>query len=570
MAGVRAIHGGAARRTTWRRALVCALLAGTACHALVRGGASELPARPTQTAGELLESLQHDSLPVVVFGGVIRGAAARIDSLPNEQPIVVEHVKGTGCPPGTAGCDAGFDVRLVSTCADVRARARRSGRKVPAWCATDPLPKCNEAMGRSWIRSRPAATASERLRRAGRGALVVRVLSDDWLQVRGIRQVSIDLPALGVMAGGVSDSSGQLALDSLVAGTHELRVRAIGFERLTVPVTVRAGFADTVLVAIRTQELRLECPGRRAARVERTLEWSRTPSLETAADRLTRLSPAVDSVRTPVVIGRLLDGYWQEPRGLPSHRMTVRPVVGQARCRGRGAEATTDGRGEFVIPSQVQRVPFRLDRASLAICEASPGDEPSIVWINMGGVAPLPRDAADTLWVECNTDPDGAPCVALGREAFIARRRPDRGVSYDFERVISELAGCYRITVEGWTADRPFAMTPGPRVFELTPELYAVDSIGARFYRARQLSGPSYAPWAPGRRPIWTADPSTERVSVHIYDDESGISIQVWQEDWNENGVAVVWARNAPMDTTRWPPYGFAHGVARGERLLCR
>jgi hypothetical protein len=412
--------------------------------------------------------------------------------------------------------------------------------------------------------------ASERLRRAGRGALVVRVHSDDWLDVRGIERVSIDLPALGVMAGGLSDSAGWLALDSLVAGAHELRVRAIGFERRTFPVTVRAGFTDTVLVAGRTQEYRLECPGRRATKAEHAQEWSRTPSLELEEDRAARRAPVVDSVRTPVVIGRLLDGYWQEPRGLPSHRMTVRPVVGHARCRGRGAEATTDGRGEFVIPSQVQRVPYRLDRASLAICEASPGDEPSFVWITMGSVAPLPRDPADTLWVECNTDPDGAPCVALGRDAFLLRRRPDRGVSYDFERVIRELAGCYRITVEGWTADRPFAMTPGPRVFELTPELHVVDSIGARFYRARQLSGPSYAPWAPDRRPLWTAEPSTERVSVHIYDEERGVSIQVWQEDWNENGVAVVWARNAPMDTTRWPPYGFAHGVARGEKLLCR
>lgn len=570
MAGDRAVHGGAPWSTTWRTALVCALLAGTACHARVRGGASELPERPTQTAGELLESLQHDSLPVVVFEGVIRGAAARIDSLPNEQPIVVERVRGTGCPSGAVGCDAGFDVRLVSTCVDIRARARRSGRKVPAWCATDPLPKCNEAMGRSWIRSRPAVTASERLRRAGRGALVVRVHSDDWLEVRGIRRVSIDLPALGVMAGGLSDSSGWLALDSLVAGTHELRVRAIGYERLTVPVTVRAGFADTVLVAIRTQELRLECPGRRVTQAEQGRAWSLTPSLELAADRAARLAPVVDSVRTPVVIGRLLDGYWQEPRGLPSHRMTVRPVVGQPRCRGRGAEATTDGRGEFVIPSQVQRVPYRLDRASLAICETSPGDEPSFVWITMGSVAPLPRDPADTLWVECNTDPDGAPCVALGRDAFLSRRRPDRGVSYDFEREIRELAGCYRITVEGWTADRPFAMTPGPRVFELTPELHAVDSIGARFYRARQLSGPSYAPWAPDRRPIWTADPSIARVSVHVYDEERGVSIRVWQEDWDQDGVAVAWARNAPMDTTRWPPYGFAHGVARGEKLKCR
>lgn len=549
---------------------IAAAVAAPGCQARTTPAPAELPAKPTQTAGALVDELRREAAPLLVFDGVIQGSLARLDALPSEQPLAVERVKGTECHPGPGGCDAGPDLIQVLTCEDIRSRAGRLGVPAPAWCASDPLPKCNEPTGNWWSRARQSSTPDERLRSAGRGTLVVRVHADDWVSARPLAEIAVDIVALGPLAWGRTDGAGEVVLDSLRPGDQRLRVRAIGYERREFDVKVRVGFVDTVLVAVRTEVLHLECPGRRVRPSTAGQAWSLLPDLETVADPLARTAPALDSVRTPVIVGRLLDGYWQDPRAVPAARIAVRPASGRSGCRGRGGETRTDGRGEFVVPAQLHRTPFRLDSAALVICEASPGDEPPIAWGPMGWVALSSVADNDTLHVECTLDADGPPCVRLERSRFLAQRRPEREAPYSVERAVANLAGCYRITVDGSTSGRQFAIAPGPRVFELTTELHAVGPLGARFYRAAQVSGPDLAPWAPDRRPLWTAQPSSERVTVHIYDEEHGVSLTVWQEDWDEDGEVVAWSRSVQSDTTRWPPYGFAHGLARGERVTCR
>lgn len=98
------------------------------------------------------------------------------------------------------------------------------------------------------------------------GVLIVRVVPSDssgWYPSRVNLTGSVDGPRVGVTHRRLlraTNTPGVLAADGLRAGEYELTVRTIGYVPSTDRITVRAGYADTVLATLRPRLICLVDP----------------------------------------------------------------------------------------------------------------------------------------------------------------------------------------------------------------------------------------------------------------------------------------------------------------------